>query len=76
MVLKTEVILENKRPNEVIELVHDLRSHGLVQGKDFDFKYFQRTWSYSSTEDDRPEHTVFTFYGNNKWATWFKLKWS
>ncbi len=74
MVLKTEIVLENKSPTEVIALVHSLREQGLVQGKDFDFKYFQRRWSYEEHEDT-PEYTVFTFYGNTKWATWFKLKW-
>jgi hypothetical protein len=76
MVLKTEIILEGKTASEVINLVHSLREQGLVQGKDFDFKYQQRRWSYILDEPDIPEHAVFTFYGNNKWATWFKLKWS
>lgn len=75
MVIKTEIVLENKSPTEVIALAHSLREQGLVQGKDFDFKYYQKRWSYTSDEMDTPEYVVFTFYGNTKWATWFKLKW-
>ena len=67
------VELKSKNPNEVIEIVRELRAQGLVQGKDFDFEYRPETWDNFSMLTERC--TVFTFY-DERWGTWFTLKWA
>lgn len=54
-----------------MEIVKELRSQGLVQGKDFDFAYHQAKWDHMIGEI--PKKVIFSFY-ENKWATWFILK--
>lgn len=54
-----------------MEIVKELRSQGLVQGKDFDFAYHQAKWDDMIGEI--PKKVIFSFY-ENKWATWFILK--
>jgi hypothetical protein len=68
-----EVKLMSLSPNDVMELVRELRAQGLVQGKDFDFAYNQTKWDNFSYEAVVPQHTVFTFYVD-KHATMFILK--
>jgi hypothetical protein len=67
------VDLEHKGPNEVMDIVREIRAQGLVQGKDFDFAYHpaEEDWM-NGTHTAR--FTRFTFY-NEKWGTWFSLKW-
>mgnify|MGYP003349611603 CR=1 FL=1 len=67
-----EVTIEDLPPNEVIEIVRELRSSGLVQGQDFDFRYVRPEWSEIG---DIERHTVFSFY-NEKYGTFFALKYS
>jgi len=56
--------------SRTIEIVRDLRQQGLMQGKDFDFKFV------SSAENTIEKgHAIFTFY-NEKYATFFALKYS
>ncbi len=68
------VDLKYKGPNEVMDIVRELRAQGLVQGKDFDFAYNppEEDWM-NGTQIAR--FTRFTFY-EEKWGTWFTLKWS
>ena len=40
---------------------------------DFDFAYYQPRWD--NMTGDVPGYVEFRFY-DNKWATWFNLKWS
>ena len=68
-----DVIINHLSPNDTIEIVRDIREQGLVQGKDFDFSYHQSTWDSSTYEAVSPAHTKFKFY-EEKWATWFSLK--
>ena len=67
------VKLLDKPPFEVIELVHQLKSTGLIQGTDFDFAFHQSQWDNMLGEI--PRHTRFIFY-NEKAATLFALRWS
>jgi hypothetical protein len=66
------ITLQNKDPNEIMEIVKDMRKQGLVQGQDFDFAYKQSKWDNMIGEI--PKHTEFIFY-NEKMATLFALKW-
>ena len=70
----TEIKIVHKSPNEIIEIVKEVRAMGLVQGKDFDFSYHKATWDATGSEAVDPEHTIFKFY-DTKWATLFSLKW-
>lgn len=67
------VKLHNKRVDEMLLIVNDLRRQGLQQGTDFDFAYYQPRWD--NMTGDVPGYVEFRFY-DNKWATWFNLKWS
>lgn len=67
------VKLHNKRVDEMLLIVHDLKHQGLQQGADFDFAYFPDRWD--NMTGDVPGHVEFRFY-NIKWASWFSLKWA
>jgi hypothetical protein len=67
------VKLHNKRVDEMLLIVHDLKHQGLRQGADFDFAYYQPRWD--NMTGDVPGYVEFRFY-NIKWAVWFNLKWS
>ena len=70
----TEIKVLHKTPNEIIEVVQEMRNAGLVQGKDFDFAYHQASWSEVTFEAVTAKHAVFKFY-DDRWATMFSLKW-
>jgi hypothetical protein len=61
----------HKNPNEIMEIVRELREQGLMQGKDFDFAYNQTKWDDMIGEI--PTHTIFTFY-TEKYASFVALK--
>ena len=71
----TKVKIKDKDPNEVMDIVRDLRNQRFVQGTDFDFAYFQSQYDPISGHLIERKHTVFTFY-IEKYATWFTLKYS
>ena len=71
----TEFVLKHKKPSEIFEIVYAMREAGMVQGIDFDFAYNKAKFSDDGWEAVAPEHTVFKFY-QEKWATWFALKWA
>jgi hypothetical protein len=60
-------------PNQVMDIVRELRQQGMVQGRDFDFAYHQRKWD--EIVGEIPKHTDFVFY-NDQLATWFQLKYA
>jgi hypothetical protein len=60
-------------PNQVMDIVRELRQQGMVQGQDFDFAYHQRKWD--EIVGEIPKHTDFVFY-NDQLATWFQLKYA
>lgn len=70
-----KVVIYEKGPTEIMEIVKVLREQGLVQGKDFDFAYNKPMFDNFSYEAVHRRHTVFTFY-NEKQATLFALKYS
>lgn len=70
--MKTFVI-SNLDPNQVIDIVCELRQQGMTQGKDFDFSYNQSKWDDMIGEI--PKQTIFTFY-KDQLATWFQLKYA
>lgn len=59
--------------NETLEIVRELRAQGLVQGKDFDFKYEKPSWHPESYEQMQSRHAEFKFY-DDKYATLFGLR--
>ena len=69
----TVIKISDKDPNEVIEIVKAMRASGLVQGKDFDFAFYQTRWD--PMIGDVKGFTNFTFY-EEKLATWFSLRYS
>ena len=71
MTLKVKVI--DKDPNEVMEIVHELRAQGLLQGRDFDFAYHQARYDNNSYDAVENRHAIFTFY-TERYATLFTLK--
>ncbi len=42
--LFTPIVLLDKDPTEIIEIVKTMRNNGLIQGEDFDFAYIQSRW--------------------------------
>lgn len=68
-----EISVPDKNAAEIIELVRELRNAGLVQGRDFDFKYNAQKFDYMSGAVLVERHTIFTFYVE-KQATFFLLK--
>jgi len=58
----------------MLDIVHELKDQGWVQGKDFDFTYHprHRTDTLESYIVHMP-NAVFTFY-TEKYATYFVLK--
>jgi len=65
--------LHNKRVDEMLVIVNELRQQKLQQGTDFDFAYYQSRWD--NMTGDVPGYVEFRFY-DSKWASWFNLKWS
>ena len=68
-----KVIVYDRNPNEVMEIVRELREQGYEQGTDYDFAYFQSQLDAFGHEPPTRRYTVFTFY-NEKYATLFTLK--
>jgi hypothetical protein len=64
------ITVKDKSPNDIMEIVKELRGKGYVQGIDYDFAYNQSKWDDMIGEI--PKHTVFTFY-KDELATWFEL---
>lgn len=58
--------------NKTLEIVSELKKHGWVMGKDFDFAFYQSKWDDMIGEI--PKQSVFTFY-NDVNASYFALKW-
>ncbi len=68
-----EVVVYDRTPMNVMEIVRELRDEGYIQSVDFDFAYYgpkQDTFGY---EPPTRRYTVFTFY-TEKYATLFALK--
>jgi hypothetical protein len=68
-----KVVVPNIRADEGIDIVRELRAKGLVQGRDFSFKYFPPTYDDTGFDLLSP-HSIELSFADNKWATFFKLK--
>lgn len=68
-----EVILNDAMPNEVMDIVRELRQNGYKQGTHFDFEYHKPKYDYFNSENDYNRFTIFSFY-HEELATWFSLK--
>jgi hypothetical protein len=67
--IKVSAIKLEKSAAETLSIVADLKLKGFVQGKDFDFSWYQSRWSDSGTTENYVE---FVFYKEQS-ATWFAL---
>jgi hypothetical protein len=70
-----EVVLHKRSPYEIINIVRSMKEHGMIEGKDFAFRYNQSKWDPYDYEAVSAEHTIFMFY-EEKYATWFQLRWA
>lgn len=68
-----EVFVPHQNSDEIVTMVRELRSSGLVQGTDFDFNFYGAIYDPSTYDIVKPGHTIFTFYKEND-ATMFILK--
>lgn len=69
----TEIVRTHDSVARVIEIVNDIRAHGYIQGRDFDFVYHpSRQDNFSQYE---VAYTEFLFY-NTSLSSWFVLKYS
>jgi len=69
----TVIKLLDKDPGSIIDIVKELRASGLIQGKDFDFAFYQTRWD--PMIGDVKGFTNFTFY-KEKLATLFALRYA
>ena len=67
------ITIEDRDPNDILEIVKQLRASGLVQGVHFDFAYNQSRWD--PMIGNVKGFTNFTFY-DEKYSTLFALKYS
>jgi hypothetical protein len=67
----TKIVIHRLEPNEIFEIIRELKQMGWVQGKDFDFAFNQSRWDDMIGEI--PKQTIFTFY-TEKYASLFALK--
>ena len=65
------VVVENRSVSDVLDIVKELKTSGLVQGVHFDFAYNQSRWD--PMIGDVKGFTNFTFY-EEKYSTLFALK--
>lgn len=68
-----EIKLVNRKVDDVLLMVRELREQGLVQGQDFDFRWVPPRNDWLSEEE--PSATSFYFYTEEN-ATLFSLKYS
>ena len=68
-------VVKHVRPGECMDIVRELRGHGLVQGTDFDFKYCPAEYNNDSYEAVHPSRAEFYFY-KDKWANFFAIKYA
>ena len=69
----TVIKLLDKDPGSIIDIVKELRASGLVQGKDFDFAFYQTRWD--PMIGDVKGFTHFIFY-KEQLATLFALRYA
>lgn len=67
-----KVRIERDNPNDVIELVRELRKRGYTQGIDFDFAFVPVEIDQKDYHIINKKHTMFMFY-KEEIASWFIL---
>lgn len=60
---------------QTLEIVKQLKNHGLKLNEDFDFYYVPEKGCWTNDEVFKPRHTIFTFY-NDSLSSWFVLKYT
>lgn len=65
------IVVENRGVSDVLDIVKELKTSGLIQGVHFDFAYNQSRWD--PMIGDVKGFTNFTFY-EEKYSTLFALK--
>ena len=68
-----EVTLNDLMPDEIMDIVKELRKKGYAQGVDFDFEYHKPEFNDWSGDAVYNRHTIFKFY-KEELATWFSLR--
>lgn len=71
--MAVEVIVNDRKPLEIMDIVKELREQGYVQGRDFDFSYHASQFSAFDHSLPTRRYTVFRFYVE-KYAILFTLK--
>lgn len=71
----TDVVIMDRDPSYIVDVVRELRANGFVQGVDFDFAYRPSSWDNFSGDAVYNRSTIFTFY-KEEIASWFTLKYS
>lgn len=62
-------------PETTMAVVRELREFGLIQGKDFEFKYTQAQYNNDSWTEISPRGTEF-YLREGKWITYLSLKYA
>lgn len=73
------VFVPTQGPEPVMVIVRELRSKGLVQGTDFDFKYNPKEQRWDILDDDgelsfSKAAGAHFYFADGKWATFFRMK--
>jgi hypothetical protein len=72
---KESIFLKGLTANDTMEIVKELRALGLVQGKDFEFRYQPRQEDGFTYEDTVPRGCEF-YFSEGKWRSYMALKYS
>jgi hypothetical protein len=70
------VFVKNIKADKTMEIVRELRAMGLVQGKDFEFKYLQAQWDYYGDNQIRDTGGAEFYFREGKWRTYIALKYA
>jgi len=66
------VTIENKSSSEISDIIHELKTHGLIANEHYEFRYYPDTWDHMMGY--LPKKCEFTF-NDSKLASWFMLVW-
>lgn len=72
--MSIDVVIEGKDLSQYMDIVHELRASGLIQGEHFDFKYIPSIYDYEKYWYT-PKKVIFTFY-DEQYSTIFRLKYA
>ena len=67
-----EVFIPGIDANQTMEIVRELRAHGIVQGDDFTFRYQPIKWDTGVVNILEDKGAMF-YFKNPKLATFFRL---